>query len=88
LQALNLGESGGEIWSGVDVPVLVLRGSSDTIMSHADNVALADAVNRTHPGRAEYTEIPNVDHLLSIHDKVADSAVSTILSWLRRRSLE
>ena len=81
LQDLNLGET----WSAVDVPVLVLRGSADTIMSHSDSVAVADTVNRTHPGRAEYHEIPDADHLLSVHDKFADSVVPTVLNWIKRQ---
>jgi pimeloyl-ACP methyl ester carboxylesterase len=79
LQDLNLGET----WAAVNVPVLVLRGSADTIMSHSDSIAVADIVNRTHPGRAEYMQIPNADHLLSVHEKLVDSAVPTILSWIK-----
>jgi pimeloyl-ACP methyl ester carboxylesterase len=82
LQDLNLGET----WSAVNAPVLVLHGTADTIMSHADNIEIASIVNRTHhPGRAEYIEIPAADHLLSIHGKLADSAVPTMLTWMKKQ---
>src|SRR5207245_5988570 len=41
LQALNLGEA----WQKVTAPVLVMRGTADTIMSDADARAIADTVN-------------------------------------------
>jgi pimeloyl-ACP methyl ester carboxylesterase len=81
LQDLNLGEA----WSAVNVPVLVLRGSSDSIMSHQDSVAIADIVNRKTPGRAEFVELPNADHLLSVHDKFADSVVPKMLQWINQQ---
>lgn len=37
LQALNL----GEVWQNVDRPVLVIRGSKDTVMSRADSSEIA-----------------------------------------------
>ena len=81
LQDLNLGET----WSAVNAPVLVLHGTADTIMSHADSIEIANTVNRTHPGRAEYIEIPGADHLLSIHGKLADSAIPSMLSWMKKQ---
>jgi pimeloyl-ACP methyl ester carboxylesterase len=81
LQDLNLGEA----WSAVNAPVLVLRGSSDLIMSHNDSFAIADIVNRKTPGRAEFIEVPNADHLLSVHDKLADSVVPSMLAWINKR---
>jgi len=78
LQDLNLGET----WSAVNVPVLVLHGTTDTIMSHADSVEIANIVNRTHPGYAPFTNIPGTDHLLTIHGKLADSAVPKMLQWM------
>jgi pimeloyl-ACP methyl ester carboxylesterase len=81
LQDLNLGET----WSTVAAPVLVLHGGADPIMSHADSIEIANTVNRAHPNRAEFIEIPNADHLLSIHGKLSDSAVPTMLAWMRRQ---
>ncbi|MFY9560229.1 MAG: alpha/beta hydrolase [Terriglobales bacterium] len=48
LQGLNLGEA----WQRVTAPVLVMRGTADTIMSDADARAIEENVNRAHPGMA------------------------------------
>jgi pimeloyl-ACP methyl ester carboxylesterase len=81
LQDLNL----GKVWQEVTAPVLVLHGSADTIMSRSDSHAIADIVNRVHPGHATYTEINGADHLLAVHDKLDDKVVPTILVWLRKQ---
>ena len=81
LQDLNLGQA----WSAVNAPVLVLHGTADSIMSHADSVEIANIVNRTHPGNAQFTNIPDADHLLSIHGKLADSVVPTMLNWIKKQ---
>ena len=81
LQDLNLGEA----WSAVNVPVLVLRGSSDSIMSYNDSIAVVDIVNRNTPSRAEFVQVPNADHLLSVHGKLADSVVPKMLEWMNQQ---
>jgi pimeloyl-ACP methyl ester carboxylesterase len=81
LQDLNLGET----WSAVSAPVLVLHGDADTIMSRADSFEIANIANRTHPGYAQFRNIPGADHLLSIHGKLADSVVPTMLNWMKRQ---
>jgi len=81
LQALNL----GKVWEEVSVPVLVIHGKADTIMSRADSIAIANTVNRTHPGRAEFAEIEGGDHLLASHDKLIDSVIPKMLNWLRKQ---
>jgi pimeloyl-ACP methyl ester carboxylesterase len=79
LQALNLGEA----WQNVNVPVLVMRGTADVIMSDADARTLAQNVNRTHPGMARYVEIKGGDHLLAVNGKLSDVVVPTMLNWMR-----
>ena len=81
LQDLNL----GKVWQEVNAPVLVLHGSADTIMSQSDSHAIADIVNRVHPGHATYTEIDGADHLLAIHDKLHDKVIPTMLTWIRQQ---
>jgi pimeloyl-ACP methyl ester carboxylesterase len=81
LQSLNL----GKVWQEVSAPVLVLHGTADTIMSRADCIAIADTVNRTHPGHAEFVEIEAADHLLAVHNKLADSTIPQILAWLHNQ---
>jgi pimeloyl-ACP methyl ester carboxylesterase len=81
LQALNLAEA----WQSVNVPVLVMHGTSDTIMSDADSRAIADTVNRTHPGAARYVEVSGADHLMTVNNKLADAVVPTMLEWMREQ---
>lgn len=81
LQALNLGEA----WQKVSAPVLVMRGTADRIMSDADARAILETVNRAHPGLARYVEVPGGDHLLSVHGKLAEDVVPTMLQWMREQ---
>jgi len=79
LQALNLGET----WQSIAVPVLVIHGSADSIMSRADSEAIAQIVNQFHPGNARYQEVQGADHLLTVNGKFADEVVATILKWMQ-----
>lgn len=81
LQALNL----GEVWQKVDVPVLVIRGSKDTVMSRADSFAIADTVNGVHPGLACYLEIDGMTHGFNVENKFHADLVSVILNWARQQ---
>jgi pimeloyl-ACP methyl ester carboxylesterase len=79
LQALNL----GQLWQKVEAPVLVIHGSSDTIMSRADSSAIAEIVNQAHPGRARYVEITGMDHLFTVAMKFHSELVPLILDWMK-----
>ena len=81
LQKLNL----GKVWQDVTVPVLVLHGTADTVMSRADSVAIADTVNRAHSGHAEFLEIEGGDHLLASHNKLLDSVVPKMIRWMGKQ---
>ncbi len=81
LQALNLGEA----WQKVDAPVLVLRGTSDTVMSRADSAALTEIVNRVHPGRARYLELEGMSHDFMVGNKFYSELVPTILDWTKQQ---
>ena len=81
LQALNL----GEVWQSVDAPVLVIRGSKDTIMSRADSSAIADMVNRVRPGRAGYVEVDGMTHGFTVDKKFDADVVTTILNWTKEK---
>ena len=81
LQALDL----KAVWQNVSAPVLVLHGTADTIMSRADSMAIVDIVNRAHPGRAEFFEIENGDHLLASRGKLIHDVVPTMLDWMRKQ---
>jgi alpha-beta hydrolase superfamily lysophospholipase len=78
LEASNLGEA----WQTVSVPVLVIRGKADTIMSGADSEAIVQAVNQVHPGQARYLEIDGMAHDFTIDDKFDEQLISTILNWM------
>ncbi|HKW32883.1 MAG TPA: alpha/beta hydrolase [Candidatus Acidoferrum sp.] len=81
LQALNL----GEVWQSVDAPVLVIRGSKDTIMSRADSAAIAETVNRVHPGKARYMDVDGMTHGFSVDEKFYGDVVTTILNWTKEQ---
>ena len=81
LQALNL----GELWQKVDAPVLVIRGAADTIMSHADAAAIAETVNRMHPGKARFVEVPGMTHGFEVEKKFYAPLVPLILDWTREQ---
>lgn len=82
LQALNL----GQLWQNVNAPVLVIHGSKDTIMSRADSSAIAEIVNRSHPGKARYVEVDGMTHGFEIDKKFAADAVRLILDWSKEQS--
>ncbi|HEX2223506.1 MAG TPA: alpha/beta hydrolase [Thermoanaerobaculia bacterium] len=64
LQGLNLAAA----WDKVDVPVLVIYGEYDWIMSREDHVMIAELVNKNHPGKARYVEVPKMDHLFHLNE--------------------
>src|SRR6266566_3743594 len=76
LQALNL----GEVWQNVAAPVLVIRGSKDTVMSRADSSAIAETVNRVHPGKARYLEMEGMTHGFTVEKKFQGEMVTVILN--------
>jgi pimeloyl-ACP methyl ester carboxylesterase len=79
LQAVNLGEA----WQKVTAaPVLVIHGAADTIMSHADSVAIADIVNAAHPRRARFVEVPGMTHDFTVNKKFHAELVPLILTWM------
>jgi pimeloyl-ACP methyl ester carboxylesterase len=79
LQALNL----GQLWQKVEAPVLVIHGSSDTIMSRSDSSAIAEIVNTTHPGRARFVEVPGMTHGFTVDKKFHAELILLILDWMK-----
>lgn len=51
-----------QLWSQLDTDVLALHGDADFVSAAADHEAIAATVNATHPGRATYRALPNLDH--------------------------
>jgi pimeloyl-ACP methyl ester carboxylesterase len=66
LQALNLAAA----WDKVEVPVLVVYGENDWIMSRQDHEMIAEIVNHNHPGLARFVAIPKMDHLFYIQESM------------------
>jgi pimeloyl-ACP methyl ester carboxylesterase len=83
LQDLNL----GRVWGSVKAPVLVIRGSRDEYMSRADSEAIAEQVNRVHPGQGRYLEIEGMTHDFSVDGAFHAEVVPTILKWMKERLL-
>ena len=81
LQALNL----GEVWQKVNAPVLVIRGTADTIMSRADSEEIVKSVNAAHARQARYLEIEGMTHDFMINMKFPADLVPTMLTWMRER---
>src|ERR1700730_7807336 len=91
LQDLNLMAA----WSQVKVPVLVLQGEFDWIMSRDDLETLASLVNRNRAGAAQFVELPRTghtfEHYLSMQPAFSgnvapfDSAVALrVTQWFER----
>jgi pimeloyl-ACP methyl ester carboxylesterase len=52
-------------WKRVNVPVLVVYGTSDFISTISDDPYLVDIINSFHPGHASLKAVPNMDHYLT-----------------------
>jgi pimeloyl-ACP methyl ester carboxylesterase len=81
LQALNL----GEVWQNVSAPVLVLRGTSDDIMSAADAEAIAQSVNQAHSGHARFVQFEIATHGFTVNGKFDGEIVTTVLDWMKQQ---
>ncbi len=94
LQALNLEGA----WAKVGVPVLVVYGEYDRIMSRDDNDLIVELVNRHAPGSARLAVIPRMDHGYLVHESMEQSikapgkgrfdlaVVTLIVDWLKAHS--
>lgn len=49
-------------WKQADIPVLVIYGTASPVTTSDENRYLASLINRMHPGRAEYAEVPGMGH--------------------------
>jgi pimeloyl-ACP methyl ester carboxylesterase len=57
-------------WQTVNVPALIVYGEYDWLMRREDHVALADALNRRHPGTATLVVVPKMGHSLFVHPTI------------------
>jgi pimeloyl-ACP methyl ester carboxylesterase len=79
LQSLNLGDA----WQKTQAPVLVIRGTADSIMSHNDAATIAQIVNQVRPGQARYWEIEGMTHGFTVDGRFCDQIVPEILGWMK-----
>ena len=49
-------------WAKLDTQVLSVYGACDFVAERVDHPMIADIVNRAHPGKARFVEIPESDH--------------------------
>jgi pimeloyl-ACP methyl ester carboxylesterase len=84
-----------QAWAEVDVPVLVLQGEYDAIMSLAEGEHVVEIVNARGEGRASLAVLPRTDHNLSAFPTRAEAdrgengrfdpeLVDRVIAWLRR----
>ena len=64
-------------WIQIDVPLLVIYGTSDPATSADESRYLVEIINTFHPGRASYVEIPGMGHDFALYSSQAE--------FLRRR---
>ncbi|MGH9942264.1 MAG: alpha/beta fold hydrolase [Pyrinomonadaceae bacterium] len=81
-------------WEQVSVPVLIIYGEYDWIMSRADHELAAQIVNRRRPGHARLVIAPKTSHSLDVYEsmekafkeegaKFDDSLTTLIIDWLK-----
>lgn len=49
-------------WEKLDTNVLSIYGACDFVAERVDHPMIAEVVNKVHPGKAKFVEIPNSDH--------------------------
>jgi pimeloyl-ACP methyl ester carboxylesterase len=90
LQALNVEQA----WAALDVPVLVLDGEYDWIMSRAEAEHIERLVNARRPGRVTLAMVPRTDHNLEVYATPLDAyrgvgghfdgvLTDRVIAWLR-----
>ena len=81
-------------WEKISVPVLIVYGEYDFIMSGEDHELAARIVNRNHPGKAQYVVVPKMNHLMDIFGnrekafkfeggKFDEKVVTLMVDWLK-----
>jgi uncharacterized protein len=62
-----------EAWKKIDIPVLVIYGTSDPTTNADESRYLADMINSFHPGRATYLQIEGMSHHFDRQPTQADA---------------
>ena len=84
-------------WKQIDVPVLVIYGTSDPATSVDEGRYLVEIINTFHPGRASYVELPGMGHDFALYSSQAvflrrrqdsklhpfdDDILAVIIKWI------
>ena len=59
-------------WKSVDVPVLVIYGTASPVTTAHQNEYLTETINRLHPNRATYVEVPGMGHDFARYESQRD----------------
>ena len=81
-------------WEKLKVPVRILRGTNDWIMSAFDNQMILEVLKRNGHSDHELLEYPGLDHWNTIHETAKDSfegkegkwdegTILAIIEWAR-----
>jgi pimeloyl-ACP methyl ester carboxylesterase len=62
----------GRQWKNADFPVLVIYGTASPVTTARQSQYLAELINRFHPGRATYAEVPGMGHDFGRYDSQKD----------------
>lgn len=62
----------GKQWKAAEFPVLVVYGTGSPVTTARQNRALAELINRWHPGQARYVEVPGMGHDFGLYRSQAD----------------
>ena len=73
----------GKQWKDADMPVLVVSGTGSTVTTARQNRALAELINKWHPGRARYAEVEGMGHDFSLNGGAfAEEFLNVMFGWL------
>ena len=65
------------------MPVLVVSGTGSTVTTARQNRALAELINKWHPGRARYAEVEGMGHDFSLTGGAfAEEFLNVMFGWL------
>jgi pimeloyl-ACP methyl ester carboxylesterase len=62
----------GKQWKEADFPVLVVYGTASPVTTPHQSHYLVELINRFHPGRASYAEVPGMGHDLARYESQSD----------------
>lgn len=62
----------GRQWKEADFPVLVVYGTASPVTTAHQSHHLTELINRFHPGRATYAEVPGMGHDLARYQSQQD----------------